>query len=383
MRTKTRIPSFSHYLSFISRTARRIPPLKIGYFIIDSMTFKYRRKITITEQSGNNLSDYQVRIDLDATNFDFSHAQTNGEDIRFTDESGNLLDYWIEEWDALNEKAKIWVKAPSIPANSSVEIYCYYGNSEITSASDASATFIRIIDGVVGSWHFDEGSGTTAYDTSGNDNDGALVNGPTWVDGKFGKALQFDETQDQYVEVPDDPSLDITGEITIEAWVKWNSAAAEHNIIVAKGTSNDYYNPYQFRVDRDTGVVRATTPKVIGSSAWYHIDGSVDENWHHLVWTVEGSTSRIYIDTVVDEETFDGTWTTNDEPLLIGIRGAFAPFHGIMDEVRLYNRALTAEEISDIYNNYGYTTENYPGKVLVRKYTEPEPSISIGGEESA
>jgi len=110
-------------------------------FIIDSMTFKYRRKITITEQSGNNLSDYQVRIDLDATNFDFTHAQANGEDIRFTDASGNLLSHWIEEWDSVNKKAKVWVKAPSIPANSSVDIYMYYGSSAVDSASNGEATF--------------------------------------------------------------------------------------------------------------------------------------------------------------------------------------------------------------------------------------------------
>ena len=55
----------------------------------------------------------------------------------------------------------------------------------------------------------------------------------------------------------------------------------------------------------------------------------------------------------------------------------------MLDEVRIYNKALTGAEISDIYNNYGYTTENYPGKVLVRKYTEPEPSVSLGEEETA
>jgi len=115
-------------------------------FIIDSMTFKYRRKITITEQSGSDLADYQVLIELNSTNFDFSHAQTNGEDIRFTDANGNLLPYWIEERDAVNKKAKVWVKVPSIPANSSVEIWMYYGNSELESASDGEATFLLFDD---------------------------------------------------------------------------------------------------------------------------------------------------------------------------------------------------------------------------------------------
>ena len=110
-------------------------------FIIDSMTFKYRRKITITEQSGNNLSDYQVRVDLDATNFDFSHFLNEGKDLRFTDASGNLLSYWVEKMDIAAEEATIWVKVPSIPANSTVDIYMYYGNPEIDSASSGEATF--------------------------------------------------------------------------------------------------------------------------------------------------------------------------------------------------------------------------------------------------
>ena len=115
-------------------------------FIIDSMTFKYRRKITITEQSGNNLSDYQVRIDLDATNFDFSHFLNEGKDLRFADASKNLLPYWVEKMDISAQQATIWVKVPSMPANSSVEIYMYYGNSAVDSASNGEATFVFFDD---------------------------------------------------------------------------------------------------------------------------------------------------------------------------------------------------------------------------------------------
>ena len=115
-------------------------------FIVDGMTFKYRRKITITEQSGNDLTDYQVLIELSSSNFDFSKTQTNGEDIRFADAAGNLLDYWIEEWDSVNETAKVWVKVPSIPANGSVEIWMYYGNPEIRIGSDGAATFLFFDD---------------------------------------------------------------------------------------------------------------------------------------------------------------------------------------------------------------------------------------------
>jgi len=94
--------------------------------------FKYYRPIYITEQSGDNLTEYQVLIELDSSNFDFTHAQTNGEDIRFIDAAGDSLDYWIEEWDSVNETAKIWVKVPSIPANSTVTIFMYYGHPRLS-----------------------------------------------------------------------------------------------------------------------------------------------------------------------------------------------------------------------------------------------------------
>ena len=73
--------------------------------------------------------------------------------------------------------------------------------------------------GTVGYWHFDEGSGTIAYDSSGQGNNGTIY-GATWTSGKVGGALEFDG-KDDYVEVPDNPSLD-TGsdeDVTIEVWV--------------------------------------------------------------------------------------------------------------------------------------------------------------------
>jgi hypothetical protein len=70
---------------------------------------------------------------------------------------------------------------------------------------------------LVGSWHLDEGSGTIAYDSSGNGNDGAIY-GATWTTGKNGSALEFDGVDD-YVNCGNDPSLNIADEITVIAWI--------------------------------------------------------------------------------------------------------------------------------------------------------------------
>ena len=116
----------------------------LGFF--NKRNFRYRRVITITERSGSNWTDYQVPVELNSTNFNFSHTRFDGGDIRFTDTAGNLLPYWIESYDASAQTAKIFVKVPSLPANATIVIYMYYGNSEVDSASDGFSTF-EVFDG--------------------------------------------------------------------------------------------------------------------------------------------------------------------------------------------------------------------------------------------
>src|SRR5450759_5412343 len=98
--------------------------------------------------------------------------------------------------------------------------------------------------GLVGYWKFDEGTGTNATDSSGMGNNGTLTNGPTWTTGKVGGALSFDGTDD-YVNVPDNPSLDMSGNLTIEFWHKWN-VFKDYGASVGKGDDGRAWpNSYQ------------------------------------------------------------------------------------------------------------------------------------------
>lgn len=102
--------------------------------------FKYKQPITI-ENSGNALTDYQVKISLDNENFDFSRVKPDGSDIRFATKDGKIkLSYWIEKWDTKNKKAIIWVKIPTIKSGSQI-IYIYYGNKNAKSESNGDSTF--------------------------------------------------------------------------------------------------------------------------------------------------------------------------------------------------------------------------------------------------
>jgi len=121
--------------------------------------WQYQREITIQENSGETLRDYQVLVELDGDEFP-EEAQVDGDDIRFTDADGRELSYWIEEFNAGAERARIWVKVPLIPANDEAGITMWYGNPGAESESDGEAVF-EFFDDFEGTsldtskWNFD------------------------------------------------------------------------------------------------------------------------------------------------------------------------------------------------------------------------------------
>jgi len=260
----------------------------------------------------------------------------------------------------------------------------YYGNPSADSTSNITNTFIRVIDGnqsVKGSWHFDEGSGTTAYDSSGNENNGSLVNDPTWANGKFGKAIQFDGVDD-YVQV----NYRLSTPITIAAWVNLPDFTHTLNTLL-----NTYPHPVIIISLNRLGM--GETYVYIGSgSGWIGVPSiisnqSLEQNkWHYVVYTNDGTMGVLYHDGVNVGSSSHVPSGYGDFFWLGAATYAYPsvgePFTGFMDEVSIYNRALSTAEISDLYNNYGYTTTNYPGRVLVRKYASSEPTASLGSESS-
>ncbi|WP_440946081.1 DUF2341 domain-containing protein [Methanosarcina sp. T3] len=98
------------------------------------------QEIIITENTGKNLTGYQVPINLNSTNFNFSQANKDGSDLRFLS-GGRNLSYWIETWDPDAEKALIWVRVPFLPANKSITLLMKCGNSEATAVSNGEETF--------------------------------------------------------------------------------------------------------------------------------------------------------------------------------------------------------------------------------------------------
>ena len=202
--------------------------------------------------------------------------------------------------------------------------------------------------GPVGHWPFNEGSGRSTADVSGNNNNGQLRGGggPQWVAGQLGTALRFDGA-DEYVNVAASPVFSITGDITMAAWIKRESPGA-YDAIIAKTDGSAFFD-FDFYFSSGDNRLRlwsdAGTPTPVFSSREV-----ADTNWHHVAVTRAGSTVTFYIDGLEAGTTsMSGAFPINSIPIRIGTDGpAWDPgslFQGAIDEARIYNRALSGNEI--------------------------------------
>ncbi len=210
--------------------------------------------------------------------------------------------------------------------------------------------------GPAGHWTFDEGVGDVAHDSSGNNNDGTLQGNPVWVTGRIGSgALSFDNTDD-IVIVGDDPSLDLEDELTITLWVKAPDVVTPNHMVTKQpsGTAPDNYpGNYEFRIKDDTIQFLHQTSEGTDYSEYHSTSQITAGEWHHAAMTVvEGDLVEFYLDGVPAGSTAQlGTFgMLNDEPLRIGGRKDDRFFNGILDDVYIYDRALTAHQIEGLSN---------------------------------
>lgn len=195
---------------------------------------------------------------------------------------------------------------------------------------------------LVAAYSFNEGNGSTVTDTSGNSNNGT-ISGATWTtSGKYGNALSFNGSSN-YVTVNDSASLDLTSGMTIEAWLKPNSLADWNSVVLKEQTGNLVYALY---ANTDGNVPNGE----IYSGSNMDIRGSSQlstNGWSHLAATYDGSTFKFYLNgTEVGNKSVSGTIKTSSNPLRIGgntIWGEY--FNGLIDEIRIFNKARTPAEI--------------------------------------
>jgi len=209
-----------------------------------------------------------------------------------------------------------------------------------------------LADGLVGHWKLDEGSGTTTADSSGNGHNAILEKGPVWIDGLFDKALEFDGYND-YVNCGKPASFEPTTGVSISAWIK-SSTAGKYAYMVSKPgpTEGSSYALY-------TGYGALSYFYVVTTDGSAHLSpsgGEINDGiWHHVVGTYDKLKVRLYIDGVeagTGTDEADDIDYTNSDDLIIGSYGkvhATGNWPGLIDEVRVYNRALTPAEVDELY----------------------------------
>ncbi|HEX6975668.1 MAG TPA: LamG-like jellyroll fold domain-containing protein, partial [Vicinamibacterales bacterium] len=234
-----------------------------------------------------------------------------------------------------------------------------------TSADATFTTASQMPAGALVYYAFDQSSGTSAIDSSGNNNNGTLVNGPAWTTGRIGSgALSFDNVNDRVV-LPTDLAAAEGGAITVSAWVK-PSTIADTAVIVAKDRSgftqwslkmdgrggNNKQNNLSFTVNAGGHVVSATSDAEV----------MADLGWHHVVGVYDGAQVYIYMDGVNVDSTANpltGTIANYSHQICVGTSGPTcnesAFFGGLIDEVRIYGRGLTASEVQSLMSGSAST----------------------------
>ena len=246
-----------------------------------------------------------------------------------------------------------------------VSIYIFTPSSVIAGTIFSAPSYIGLSEGLIGYWSFNDNdmaqspSNTFAMDRSGNGNNGTLTGGPTRTIGRIGQGMSFDGVDD-YVLGPDAASLNFgTGNFSVSVWFK--TSDIDWNTFVNKGEIGGAQVPdyWLFRKTNTGAIQFITAENDVDTLHTTSVTGYDDGVWHHVVCYRNGTVIGIYVDGI-DRGSTTGTIRNvsadNTKPLVIGawtqegVQPGTYLFSGTIDDVRVYNRALSASEIQRLYN---------------------------------
>ena len=243
-----------------------------------------------------------------------------------------------------------------VPTDTPVPTPTYTPTPEATPTSSPTATATPFCgeDGLIVHYAMDEDGGMTLVDSTTPSNDGAIFGAPSWVPGVHNLALNFHGATD-YVRAPDDYCLDIQHALTIALWVRPEQLATQDMVKKAVKDSVDGYeitlatesgSPSPHKVFFRLNDATSGDTYRVASTTSYPTDGNT---WIHVAGTYDGTTMRIYYNGVLQGSVAGPPGiNTNDEPLRVGQNDGGRFFKGTMDDVRVYNRALSDEEIAEM-----------------------------------
>jgi len=300
----------------------------------------------------------------------YAKAQLDGTDIIFTDSNNSPLSFYRDKFTSTGQNARFVVNVPDLAADASKTIYMYYGNSH-TDKSNATNTFESSNNvNLKAAWSFDDNLGTTAKDMTVNTN--TCTFGSTRGDAIYWSSLgKFNSSFDawnypspgaqNYMDCGNKSAIsNISGAITLEAWVKNDSAATSSGDIISKtyDAAVNSKNAYALGVEyvyNGTYSVPKYKFRIYTGSAWvtlYSDFSAKTDQWQHVVatWNNTDKLMKLYIDGALQPTTqsFTGSALQNTtSSLMIGRDGdSWNRFTGEIDEPRVYDSALSAAQIA-------------------------------------
>jgi hypothetical protein len=227
----------------------------------------------------------------------------------------------------------------------------------VTTSSPITVTIANTqTAGLTAGYAFNETAGTTAADASGHGIVGTLTNGPTWTPGRYGNALTLDGVND-YVNLGNPTALQVTGSLTLSGWINASAFPVDDGAVVSKRTNGEL--GFQLDVTKDTG------PRTIG----FKLTNSAGANmfrfgattlqpntWYHIAGVYDAATQslHVYLNGQLDDGVLQGTVTASQQNstanVTIGRRAGATgyEFAGRLDDVRIYDRALTVVRFKPI-----------------------------------
>ena len=341
--------------------------------------YQYHYKIIISNSNSSTLTNFQLKIILNSSVIDYSHWLSNGYDTLFTDATNTTIyNHYMEVWNTSGDSI-FWVNVTNIPPGTSI-MYMHCGQAGITSdPSDFDNTFTKSYAGDTAldvEWLLDEGTGTIAADTSGNNINGTIVGNATWVGSEGGQwdgytvtfstgdSIQLDEGGDA---VEDNGQLSHPTSGTWEVWYK-------HLGTPSSDTAYVVYCDAAETNDGDAGILvlnnDTVKAKITDSTQSYGLYGGNVEvgKWYHLVLTLDNGIAKFYVNGELKASATTNASSLGNNLRNVSLSNYYNPsyiLNGIVDSFRQYHRVLSEEEVERHYYR--------------AKYANPLPSYTISG----